>query len=196
MRYLLHIRYLLRHKLYVLRAGRRRGVALWQLIIHDWSKFLPSEFFPYTRKFFGSDRSEAAEAAFRKAFTLHVGRNPHHWEHWCLEGVPLPIPDRYLQEMLSDWDGAALAKSDGVDTPTFYARNRDAIRLHPLTRIIVDHKMGIANATLATQLHECDACGTLFYENIALLAEGGELTAEQAPAVLAYLQAAHQDHVY
>lgn len=191
MRYLLHLRYLLRHKFYVLCAGRRRGVPLWQLIIHDWSKFLPSEFFPYTKLFCGEE-SEATRAAI----ALHVSRNPHHWEHWCPEGVPLPIPDRYLQEMLSDWDGAALAKSDGVDTPTFYARNRDAIRLHPLTRIIVDHKMGIVNATLATQLHECDACGTLFYENIALLAEGGELTAEQAPAVLAYLQTVHQDHVY
>lgn len=51
-KYLQYFWYVVRHKWYVFLACRREG--LWWLgIVHDWSKFLPSEFFPYARHFYG-----------------------------------------------------------------------------------------------------------------------------------------------
>ena len=46
-----------KHKVFVFRAGLRTKAPLWRLIIHDWSKFTPSEAPHYGRQFFG-DKSD------------------------------------------------------------------------------------------------------------------------------------------
>lgn len=77
-----HLRYLLyvlRHKYHVLVAGRRLGVPLWRLIVHDWSKFTRAEWGPYVRRFYGGGGNDEE---FRAAWLHHVQENPHHWEHW------------------------------------------------------------------------------------------------------------------
>lgn len=43
--------YLIRHRWYVMLACFREGL-YWQGLIHDWSKFLPGEFFPYAWYFY------------------------------------------------------------------------------------------------------------------------------------------------
>lgn len=48
-----YLKYVVRHKWYVFLACRQLGVPLWQSIIHDWTKFLPREWFPYVRYFYG-----------------------------------------------------------------------------------------------------------------------------------------------
>lgn len=48
-----YLRYVIRHKWFVLIAGLRVGAPLWRLIIHDWSKFLPCEWRPYAKFFYG-----------------------------------------------------------------------------------------------------------------------------------------------
>lgn len=81
-----HLRYLsyvVRHKWFVLLAGLKTGAPLWRLVIHDWSKFLPSEWFAYARYFYGAE-AEGAEAAFDRAWLLHQNRHPHHWQFWVL----------------------------------------------------------------------------------------------------------------
>ena len=50
-------KYLLKHKWHVLRAGLKLNVSLWRLIIHDWSKLTPIEWFAYTHYFFGKNPS-------------------------------------------------------------------------------------------------------------------------------------------
>jgi hypothetical protein len=87
-----------------------------------------------------------------------------------------------------------MAKSDGVDTPTWYAANRDKIRLHPLTRIAVDFKLGHPDASLANYLRECPACGVLFYNNVAILTDGEVLTGDQLGWVLSRLGETHEGH--
>lgn len=192
MAHLHHLIYLLRHKFFVLRAGRRREVSLWQLLVHDCSKFLPSEFLPYTRRFFQQNAIDSTD--FRKAFELHCKRNAHHWEHWLTPAGPVEMPYRYVNEMLADWDGAGEAKVNGLDTPTWYKLNRNSIVLHPLTRIVVDYKLGVPNEALASLLHECTECGMLFRDNIAIMTNGESPSIEQQSAVFAYLATKHQDH--
>lgn len=47
-----NLKYLARHKWYVLHAGLKLNVPLWRLIVHDWSKLTPIEWFAYTDYFF------------------------------------------------------------------------------------------------------------------------------------------------
>lgn len=48
-----YLKYVIRHKWFVFTACRTLGVPWWQSIIHDWTKFLPCEWFPYVRYFYG-----------------------------------------------------------------------------------------------------------------------------------------------
>lgn len=108
----LYLKYVARHKWYVLLAGRKTGAPLWRLLIHDASKFLPCEWFPYVRKFYGSPPSlnpaywspqareddaalwkAAVQIEFDRAWLHHQHANPHHWQHWCLmNDAPAPYP--------------------------------------------------------------------------------------------------------
>ena len=103
---------LLQHKWYVFRAGLVLKVPLWQLIIHDLSKFSLYEFGKYARNFQGdytgspNDR-ELVSLEFQKAWVHHENRNAHHWGHWIpragtMAGIPVPLPERYVREMIAD----------------------------------------------------------------------------------------------
>lgn len=54
----LYLKYVIRHKYFVFVAGRALGVSRWRLIKHDWSKFLPSEWFAYVNYFYGMSKEE------------------------------------------------------------------------------------------------------------------------------------------
>lgn len=164
MKHLKYLRYVLIHKWFVLCACWRRGL-YWQGIVHDWSKFLPSEWLPYAEYFYGFKPSpslreyakredfpvpdeQEVRREFDEAWLIHQHRSPHHWQHWILRedsGLTklIAMPRRYVLEMLSDWDGAGRAitgKSGG--TTEWYANNRHKIRLHPDTQFIVDRELG------------------------------------------------------
>lgn len=47
-----YLSYVVRHKWFVFVAGLRVSAPLWRLAIHDWSKFLPGEWFPYVASFY------------------------------------------------------------------------------------------------------------------------------------------------
>jgi hypothetical protein len=116
-----HLRYasyIVRHKWFVLVAGRKIGTPFWRLIVHDLSKLRPREWSPYVEFFYGkaSDEAEASAAqdAFDRAWLFHQHSNPHHWQFWILreddggEKV-LPMPRKYVYEMVADWMGAGRA---------------------------------------------------------------------------------------
>ncbi len=113
-----YLKYVLRHKWFVLVAGRRFRAPLWRLIIHDWSKFLPSEWGSYANYFYNKSAKdiEALEAIsrfglgesapwgfyikdrFSNAWLLHQRRNKHYWQYWYLindtDGeYALPMPE-------------------------------------------------------------------------------------------------------
>lgn len=47
-----YLSYVLRHKWFVFKAGIFLKVPVWQLLIHDWTKFLPSEWYAYRNYFY------------------------------------------------------------------------------------------------------------------------------------------------
>ena len=134
--YLQYLKSLLLHKWYVFLAGRKTGVRLWTLIIHDWSKFLPVEFGPYARHFFGDGDKEA----FDRAWLHHLHVNRHHPQHWILhnddDGIAyLPMPERDVREIIADWMGASKAYTGSWDMAEWISNNmpRRDNEMHPLT---------------------------------------------------------------
>jgi hypothetical protein len=51
--------------------------------------------------------------------------------------VPLEMPERYVREMLADWDGAGRAITGKSDPGGWYDRNRNKMILHENTRYLV-----------------------------------------------------------
>ena len=152
MPHLRYLRYVLRHKWYVFLACRRLGVPLRQAILHDWSKFLPVEWFPYVRFFYGPrpiqrDATGYYDAAsvggdFDRAWLHHQHFNAHHWQHWVLRQDDgsfraLPMPERFAREMVADWIGAGRAQGK-PDVRGWYAANREKLLLDPATRSYVE----------------------------------------------------------
>lgn len=147
-----YLRVVLRHKWFVFLECCKLGVP-WLGLIHDWSKFLPSEFKAYAQYFYGSwgdDKPQWLEDAFDLAWLHHQHRNKHHWQRWLLtldsarsDGklIPLTMPDRYRREMLADWRGAGRAYGN-LDTVKWYVKNCNQIQIDGTTRDWVEIQLG------------------------------------------------------
>jgi len=135
----------IKHKYFVLVAGIRIGVPLYLLLMHDMSKFLPSELPHYAKQFFGSKDDPIG---FILCWTHHQNRNPHHWEYWIprtghnrcdppyKDMFPIDIPDKYIREMVADWIGASRAYEGKYPDRNWQwlKNNFKDIRVSPSTR--------------------------------------------------------------
>lgn len=126
-KYFKYLRYVLRHKYYVMVECFKIGL-YWRGIMHDLSKFYPSEFIPYARFFYG-DKSKA-KYSFDMAWLKHQKRNPHHWQWWLLQNdtdgfVALDMSDVYVKEMVCDWIGAGMAITGKREYKEWYEKNKD-----------------------------------------------------------------------
>jgi hypothetical protein len=152
----LYLRYVLRHKWFVLVACVRLGIP-WRGLWHDWTKFLPVEWFPYVRLFYGKGRTReslgdySADAVrdgdFEVAWNHHQKHNDHHWQYWVRVGddgtlLCLPMFSAARREMLADWRGVGRALGD-PDTQAWYLAHRDAMKLHPDTRAWLEQQLGV-----------------------------------------------------
>lgn len=116
-----YLKYIIRHKYRVAKQCFRQGEYL-RGITHDWTKFLPDEFFPF-RDYFYLETSATSESAFTKAWLKHQHRNDHHWQYWVLleddqpKPVRLGMSDPAMRELAADWismGGSATAVSQWV----------------------------------------------------------------------------------
>lgn len=130
-----YLKYVLRHKWYVLSGCIKLGIP-WRGIIHDLSKFYPSEWTPYVHFFYGDKKDKAA---FDGAWLYHQNRNKHHWQFWMLrdEEQCVPMPDVYVREMVADWYGAGMAQGK-PEINAWYQSNKDKMVMHSETRAVVD----------------------------------------------------------
>jgi hypothetical protein len=147
-----YARYIALHKWFVFHAGLVTGAPLWRLIIHDWSKLLPSEWPAYRNHFyppqFAGDKrlhyttKAGGQRAFDEAWNLHLHRNAHHWQYWVTTNddgtfLALPIPEPFVREMVADWWGAGKAITGQWDAVSWYIKNGEVMKLHPETRELV-----------------------------------------------------------
>ena len=110
-KFLFYLRYIVIHKYYVLREMIKCRL-FWRGLVHDFSKLLPYEFFPYMEYFynnpdnqpyfkllkkqktFNSDEITELHDLERKVYNIkrsfdyawckHQKKNPHHWQYWVL----------------------------------------------------------------------------------------------------------------
>lgn len=139
--HLQYLWYVLRHKYFVFVAGLKYQVPIWQLIIHDLSKFSPAEWRGYVRWLMMKDKSEVAKAEFDAAWEHHWLHNPHHWQYWS--GGPegsflMPMPHHYAREMVADWAGAGRAITGRWEVQEWYAKTKGDKILHADTRAFVE----------------------------------------------------------
>lgn len=164
-----YLKYLIKHKWYVGVECFKVGL-YWQGIVHDMSKFLPSEFIPYANYFYGNKGSDikkgrdetgyykptdTGDKAFDFAWLLHQKRNRHHWQWWILheddgEVKIIPMELQYMLEMICDWIGAGKAQgfhspriNKFYETQRWYKKAKDKMLLSTLTRSYIESYIGV-----------------------------------------------------
>lgn len=155
-RHIAYGKYVIRHRWYVMIACFSKGL-IWRGLVHDLSKFRPSEWFPYAWHFYGPDshhkdgshiaRGGTEDKAFDFAWLLHQKRNRHHWQWWMLpedDGAVklIEMPIRYVKEMICDWIGAGRAQGvkNWQDPSPWYRLNKGKIQLAPTTRWLLEDR--------------------------------------------------------
>ena len=136
-------------------TAHRHRVMIWcfrmglirQGLTHDLSKYSPTEFWNGARYYQGVRSPNAAERedkGFSQAWMHHKGRNRHHYEYWTdMSPVtrlyePVPVPRRYLAEMIADRVAACKTYEKKAYTPgsalAYLMRSREKDLMHPQTR--------------------------------------------------------------
>ena len=136
-----HTRTVLTHKKEVAKICFKFGL-YWQGIVHDLSKFSPTEFIPSV-KYYQGNRSpieaEKDDKGYSMAWLHHKSKNKHHFWYWVDYNskqvqTPVRIPLKYVYELFADTvaAGRVYSKNAGKewkqsDPYEYYkTHNRDA----------------------------------------------------------------------
>lgn len=119
----------------------------WQIVYdHDYSKNDLDEYAAYDAYFYGGNRSYKVVNDFRRAWLMHIHRNPHHWQHWILtndnpdEGeIILDMDHNYIIEMICDWWAFSWNKENIYEIFGWYEQHKDYIKLSDKTRSTVEY---------------------------------------------------------
>lgn len=110
-----HLKTILKHKFWVAYYCFHAGIP-WQGIVHDMSKFSPTEFFEGVKYYTGTVSPIITCKKLHghsMAWFHHRGRNYHHYEMWQDNfdngGQPVEVPYKYAVEMVCDYLAAGKA---------------------------------------------------------------------------------------
>ena len=110
MKWLRHLITINRHKWLVMKSCFRLGM-IKQGLLHDMSKYHPTEFLVGVKYYQGTrspNNAEREEKGYTSAWLHHKGRNKHHLEYWIdydldnggMTGMKMPV--KYVVEMFCD----------------------------------------------------------------------------------------------
>lgn len=109
----LHFKTICKHRFIVFKLCCRVGIP-WRGLVHDLSKYSPTEFWEGV-KYYQGNRSpntiSAKQNGYSKAWLHHRGRNKHHPAYWYdIHAInPRPIiPYKYVAEMICDKISASI----------------------------------------------------------------------------------------
>ena len=141
-----HFKTITHHRLLVM-AGCFRVGLYWQGLVHDLSKYSPTEFWTGAKYYQGNrspNTAEREDKGFSEAWMHHKGRNRHHYEYWtdmnrqtrCYESVPMPR--KYLVEQVMDRRAACMVYQGKNYTAgsalAYFEKSRERELMHPKTR--------------------------------------------------------------
>ena len=134
----------------VIRHCFRAGI-LWRGLMHDLSKYSPTEFWVGVKYYKGNkspNEGEREAYGFSKAWIHHKGRNRHHFEHWTdYDRItrmmsPVKMPLVFVKEMFCDRVAASKiyqGKNYSPAHPIEYFRRGKANRaIHPETAALLE----------------------------------------------------------
>ena len=151
MNFIGHFRTITRHKLLVMKYCFKVGLYR-QGLMHDMSKYMPSEFLVGVKYYIGTEspnNEERKHTGVSMAWLHHKGRNKHHFEYWIDysanrdEGtVGMKMPVKYVAEMFCD-RLAASKNYKGKDYNDaypleYYLRSKHRIIIHPETAELLE----------------------------------------------------------
>ncbi len=141
-----HFKTITKHKLLVMGGCFRIGL-IWQGLAHDMSKYSPTEFLNGAKYYQGirsPNNAERGDKGYSEAWIHHKGRNRHHFEYWTDLNLqtkvyePVPIPRKYLAEMIMDRRAACMTYQGKNYHPgsalEYFETSRDRQLMHPRTR--------------------------------------------------------------
>ena len=123
-----------------------------QGLVHDLSKYSPTEFFVGVKYYQGTrspNNAEREDKGYSAAWLHHKGRNKHHYEYWIDYNshgvkskedimVPVPMPDKYIAEMIMDRIAASKIYRGrdytDADPLNYYWQGTQNAPLHEYTR--------------------------------------------------------------
>lgn len=146
-----HFKTINHHKRLVMELCFKLGLYR-QGILHDLSKYHPTEFLVGARYYQGNRSPNAAEReqkGYSTAWLRHKGRNKHHLEYWIdyslEEGhymTGMKMPTKYVVEMFCDrvaacknYKGDAYTDADALE---YYEHSRDHYLIHPDTARLLE----------------------------------------------------------
>lgn len=127
-----------------------------QGLMHDLSKFSPTEFIPSVKYFQGTrspNNAQREEEGYSSSWLHHKGRNKHHYEYWidyttrgtpdAINGMlPAPMPIKYIAEMLMDRIAASKVYSKDAYTDgsplEYYKLGMEPAPLHIKTKSFLE----------------------------------------------------------
>ena len=101
-----HLKTVTKHRFIVFKLCAKCGL-VWRGLVHDLSKFSPTEFWESVRYYDGT-RSPITKCREKNGYSLawlhHKGRNKHHWEYWfdSENKTQINIPYKYAVESICD----------------------------------------------------------------------------------------------
>lgn len=142
-----HFKTISYHKLLVMRGCFAVGLYR-QGVLHDLSKYTPSEFLVGAKYYQGTrspNNAEREEKGYSSAWLHHKGRNKHHYEYWIDYSsqsgkgmVPTPMPKKYVVEMVMDRIAASkvYAGSEYTDAAPlqYYLKGKEHAPIHEKTK--------------------------------------------------------------
>jgi len=109
-RFFSHFHTITKHRHKVIYHCARAGI-LWRGLLHDLSKFSPTEFIKGVQYYQGSrspNEGEREHIGYSEAWMHHKGRNRHHFEYWTDYNPetktvsPVKMPLVFVKEMFCD----------------------------------------------------------------------------------------------
>lgn len=168
------------HKMLVMKGCFRIGLYR-QGLLHDLSKYSPTEFIQgckYYRGYMSPNNAERADRGYSLAWLHHKGRNRHHLEYWIdyqieketdeatkdnrgMGGMKMPL--RYVCEMFIDRVSASknYQKQAYTDESAliYYNNSKHAYLIHPDTQAMLEYLL-----TMLARRGEDETCGFIRHE--------------------------------
>lgn len=151
MNFMGHLRTITKHRHAVIYHAFRVGIG-WRGLMHDLSKYSPTEFLQGIKYYTDGTRSpneaEREEFGYSKAWIHHKGRNRHHFEYWTdynpqtKKISPVEMPLVFVKEMFCDRVAASKIyqkKNYNNSHPIeYFMRGKDRRMIHPQTSDLIE----------------------------------------------------------